>query len=198
MQHAWEALNPHIGRAPQPSHTTTWGLRRILFKSILAWAGGDAAVAPLVRSADLWPKRTIIFDEAQNLSREAIETLRYWNDGDRCYAPIPLGLVFVGNNEFSLAGSSTESVISAAVADRALYLQTFDYDDIADRDLERFIDARGGFERDAATTILKSLEAQRTPRSFRRLSDLLDELERGVKGGHVSADDVRQHFALTV
>ena len=26
-----------------------------------------------------------MFDEAQNLSREAIEFLRYWNDADRCY-----------------------------------------------------------------------------------------------------------------
>lgn len=199
MQHTLEALSPLTGCTSRPSHMTIWSLRRRVFDAVLAWAGGDDLLAAANGGAkDQLPRRTVIFDEAQNLSREVIEALRYWNDGDRCYAPVPLGLVFVGNNEFSLAGSPSESVISAAVADRALYLQTFDYDDIADEDLALFIGARGGFERNAITTILRSLKAQRTPRSFRRLSDLLDDLERNSNGGQVSSDAVRQHFALSI
>lgn len=198
MQHTLEALGPLTGCSPPPGHVAVWSMRRRLFEATCAWTGVDASIAPpSAGPAEQQPRRTVIFDEAQNLSREVIETLRYWNDGDRCYAPIPLSLIFVGNNEFSLAGGPTESVISAAVADRALYLQTFDYEDIADEDLELFIDARGGFERNAMATIVRSLKSQRTPRSFRRLSDLLDELERGAKGGQVSADNVRQHFALS-
>lgn len=196
MQHTLEALSPLTGCSPRPSHMTIWSLRRRVFDAALTWAGGDAALAVANGARDQLPRRTVIFDEAQNLSREVIEALRYWNDGDRCYAPVPLGLVFVGNSEFSLAGGPSESVISAAVADRALYLQTFDYDDIADEDLELFIDAHGMFERSAAATILRSLKAQRSPRSFRRLSDLLEELERNSHGREVSAEDVRRHFAL--
>ncbi|CAN7588797.1 ATP-binding protein [Phenylobacterium sp. LjRoot219] len=197
MQHTLEALSPLTGCSPHPSHMAIWSLRRRLFEATRAWAGGDAALASETSSAiggD--PRRTVIFDEAQNLSREVIEALRYWNDGDRCYAPMPLGLIFVGNNEFSLAGGPSQCVISAAVADRALYLQTFDYEDIADEDLKLFIDARGGVEGDAVEAILRSLRIQRAPRSFRRLSDLLDDLEREAGARCVSADDVRRHFAL--
>ena len=59
-----------------------------------------------------------------NLLRDALGVLRFWNDKDRCYSPFPIGLVFVGNNEFSLAPDSHGAcVISAAVADRALYVE---------------------------------------------------------------------------
>jgi hypothetical protein len=198
MQHTLEALSPLTGCSPRPSHMTIWSLRRRVFDATLAWAGGDAAVVPAEgRGRDQLPRRTVIFDEAQNLSREVIEALRYWNDGDRCYAPVPLGLIFVGNSEFSLAGAPTESVISAAVADRALYLQTFDYDDVSDQDLELMMAAHGGFERCAVAEILQSIRVLRSPRSFRRLSDLLYELKQLTNGRSVFREDVGRYFAPT-
>jgi hypothetical protein len=198
MQHTLEVLGALPGNKSQQSWMSIWSLRQRLFDAICAWAGVDAAIPePNERSTSSQPPtRTVVFDEAQNLSREVIEALRYWNDGDRCYAPMPLGLVFVGNNEFSLAGAPTESVISAAVADRALYLQTFDYDDISDEDLELMIAAHGGFERCAVAEILQSIRVLRSPRSFRRLSDMLYELEQITKGRPVFREDVGRYFAL--
>jgi hypothetical protein len=144
-----------------------------------------------------FPRLTIVFDEAQNLSREAIESLRYWNDRDRCYAPFPVGLVFVGNNEFSLAGASAaESVISAAVADRALYLQSFEYDDVADDDLRLFIASKGEFEDGAVAAIVRSFRGPRSPRGFRRLGDLLDDLIELADGTDVTVADARGRLAL--
>ena len=48
------------------------------------------------------PPLTVIFAEAQNLAREAIEQLRFANDLRGGYSPFPLGLVFVGHREFVL------------------------------------------------------------------------------------------------
>jgi hypothetical protein len=198
LQHTLEALRRMTGSPFLHAPSSLWELRNDLFGSACAWAGADPIAARRGEYApEQFPRLTVIFDEAQNLSREAIDALRYWNDADRCYAPFPLGLVFVGNNEFSLAGAASESVISAAVADRALYMQTFDYDDVADEDLELFIDRRPGFEPGAVSAILRSLRAPRSLRSFRRLGDLLEDLvQLTADGAPVSADDVRRHVAL--
>lgn len=105
--------------------------------------------------------------------------LRDWNDADRCYAPFPHALVFVGNNEFSLSGATaSESVISAADADRALYLQTFDYDDVTDDDLALFIDARRNLDPNALAAVVRSFRTPRALRSLRRVGDLLDDLDK--------------------
>jgi hypothetical protein len=72
-------------------------------------------------------------------------------------------LVFVGNNEFSLSGATaSESGISAAVADRALYLQTFDYDDVTDDDLALFIEARRELDAAAVAAVVRSFRTPRT------------------------------------
>jgi hypothetical protein len=197
LQHTLEALRRMAGSPFLHAPSSLWELRNDLFGSACAWAGADPVAARRGEYApEQFPRLTVIFDEAQNLSREAIDAMRYWNDADRCYAPFPLGLVFVGNNEFSLAGAASESVISAAVADRALYVQTFDYDDVADEDLELFIDRHAGFEAGAVSAILRSLRAPRAPRSFRRLGDLLGDLVQVADGVPVSAEDVRRHLAL--
>jgi DNA transposition AAA+ family ATPase len=198
LQHTLEAFRQLTGSPFQHVASSLWELRSDVFNAACAWAGADPIAARRGEyDLDRFPHLTLVFDEAQNLSREAIEALRYWNDADRCYAPFPLGLVFVGNNEFSLAGScAAESVVSAAVADRALYLQTFDYDDVADDDLELFIEAKGEFETSAVAAIVRSFRGPRSLRSLRRLSDLLDELRFYARGRTVTPEEVRRYFAL--
>jgi len=198
LQHMLDALRHFAGSRFEHAPSSIWDLRNALFGTLCAWGGLDLQPA---RRGDYepsaFPRLTIVFDAAQNLSREAIDALRYWNDADRCYAPFPLALAFIGNNEFSLAGASaTDSVISAAVADRALYLQTLDYDDVADDDLELFIDARGDFEPSAVAVLVRAFRGPRSQRSLRRLGDLLDDLEQLTGSGHVTAEAVRQHLAL--
>jgi hypothetical protein len=103
LQHALEEFRQTISRTARAVPSSIWELRRYLFQEICGWAGADIAEVKAGRYAPSDARRlTLVFDEAQNLSREAIEVMRFWNDADRCYAPFPLGLVFVGNNEFSL------------------------------------------------------------------------------------------------
>ena len=178
LRHVLEGLRGLAGSRSHHGSTSVWELRSDIFNAACAWAGVDANAA---RRGEIPPERfarlTIVFDEAQNLSREAIEALRFWNDADRCYAPFPLGLIFVGNNEFSLQTDlDGRSVISAAVADRALYVQTFDYSDVTDDDVRLYVEARGIDDDDAVRTLIAYLDTARVSRSFRRIEDLIHEL----------------------
>lgn len=198
LQHTLEALRSLSGSGLEHAPSSLWDLRNDLFGAICQWAGAEPAPA---RRGEYdragFPRLTIVFDEAQNLSREAIDGLRYWNDGDRCYAPFPIALVFVGNNEFSLGGSSAcDSVISAAVADRALYLQTFEYDDVTDDDLSLFIEAHRDLDAGAVAAVMRSFRTPRAVRSLRRVGDFLIELDGLADGGAVTAETVRQALQL--
>jgi hypothetical protein len=198
LQHALEAMRRLTGSSFQHAPSSVWDLRNDLFGAVCQWAGVEPGAARKGGYAAVaFPPLTLVFDEAQNLSREAIDGLRYWNDPDRCYAPFPLGLVFVGNSEFSLAGSSAgDSVISAAVADRALYLQTLEYADVTDDDLELFIEAQGALDPTALAAIVRAFRGPRSLRSLRRVGDLLDEL-REIAGRHsITAETVRQALEL--
>jgi len=196
LQHVLEALRRLTASNFDYQSSAIWILRRDIFGAACAWGRLDVARA---RKGEYdpgsLPRLTLVFDEAQNLSREAIEGLRYWNDSDRCYAPFPLGLVFVGNNEFSLAGvSTTDSVISAAVADRALYIQTLEYDDVADQDLELFIQSKCELEPGALAALVRAFRGPRSLRSLRRVGDLIDDLTGEADGTSISVDDVRRHL----
>jgi DNA transposition AAA+ family ATPase len=195
LQHALESFRTTCGgtkRVVLPS--SIWLLKTYLHREIAAWA--NAASGRNKRSAGASGGRlTFVFDEAQNLSREAIEILRYWNDADRCYAPFPIGLVFVGNSEFSLsADASGESPISSAVADRALYIETLDYGDVTDADVEMFVTAQGVTDRSAIDAILRFIRNSRSPRSLRRVADLLDDIIDLAAGAEVTGEAV--HAAL--
>jgi len=198
LQHALEAVRRLTGSFFEHAPSSLWDLRNDLFGAVCDWAGVEATPARRGEyEGQAFPPLTLVFDEAQNLSREAIDGLRYWNDADRCYAPFPIALVFVGNNEFSLGGATaSDSVISAAVADRALYLQTFDYDDVTDDDLALFIEAQRELDPLALAAIVRSFKTPRAQRSLRRVEDLLDELAKIAGGGAVSAQTVRQALEL--
>jgi hypothetical protein len=198
LQHVLDALRNFSETSFVHTPTSIWELRNAVFGTICRWAGADSVPARRGEyDPAAFPRLTLIFDEAQNLSREAIESLRYWNDADRCYAPFPVALVFAGNNEFSLAaaGTCSESVISAAVADRALYIQTFAYDDVLDDDLELFIEARATCEPGATAALVSAFRGPRSLRSLRRLRDLLHELQLTTGERTITQEDVRQHLA---
>jgi hypothetical protein len=198
LQHVLEAVRRLTGSSFEHAPSSLWDLRNDLFGALCHWAGVEPSPARRGEyDTQAFAPLTIVFDEAQNLSREAIDGLRYWNDPDRCYAPFPVALVFVGNNEFSLGGATaSESVISAAVADRALYLQTFDYDDVTDDDLALFIETQRDLEPSALTAIVRSFKTPRAQRSLRRVSDLLDDLDEIAGGAAVTAETVRQALEL--
>ncbi|MDP3488893.1 MAG: ATP-binding protein [Phenylobacterium sp.] len=198
LQHALEAAR-NLNNSPlKTAPSTIWELRAELFNAICWWAG----VSPVPARRGMFPvedfgRLTLVFDEAQNLSREAIEALRYWNDADRCYAPFPLGLIFVGNNEFSLSSAGgRDSVISAAVADRAAYVESLEYEDVIDDDLRLFIDAQVDIEPDALELILAAFQSPHSPRSLRRLADLLADLQDLAAGEAITAADVHTHLGL--
>lgn len=191
LQNALEALRQLSSPTSLQVPSSIWELRAYITRAVCQWAGIDVAA---VRDGELpdFGRLTIIFDEAQNLSRDAIEVLRYWNDADRCYSPLPIGLIFVGNTEFSLAdGKGGPSVISAAVADRAYHIQTFDYEDLSDTDLAAFMAAHGVTDREAITAIIRQLRTQRAVRSLRRLLDLIEDLRDEAGDRPVSAETVR-------
>jgi hypothetical protein len=105
--------------------------------------------------------------------------------------------VFVGNNEFSLQTDlDGRSVISAAVADRALYVQTFDYTDVTDDDVRLYLEARGIEDEMALNTLTRHLNERRASRSFRRIQDLVEELTETSSGQPVTVEIVRDLLAL--
>jgi len=198
LQHVLAAIRQLAGSPSVHFPSSLWELRGDIFNAICAWAGAEPTAARRSEySASDFPKLTIVFDEAQNLSREAIEALRYWNDYDRCYAPFPLGLVFVGNNEFSLQTDlDGRSVISAAVADRALYVLAFDYSDVTDEDLQLYLAVKGIADDMALQTLIRHLNERRASRSFRRTQDLVEELIETACGKPVTVELVRDMLAL--
>ena len=102
---AIRAMDPHDQHYWMPSGLIE--LRQCIPKALCSRAGIDRVAARAGQyAADAFGRLTVVVDEAQNLSREAIEMLRFWNDRDNCYAPMPIGFVFVGNNEFALRSSA--------------------------------------------------------------------------------------------
>lgn len=145
------------------------------------------------------PRLTIVFDEAQNLSREAIEALRYWNDRDRCYAPFPIGFAFVGNNEFSLrATGSSGSTISAAVADRALYVESFEYLDVTNEDIRLYVTSRLEAYPEVAEALSGHFTHPGAPRSLRRIANLIDELYEEAPGGRPDRSSLEATLELSL
>jgi DNA transposition AAA+ family ATPase len=144
------------------------------------------------------PRFTFIFDEAQYLSREAIEMLRYWNDTDRTTTPIPVGIIFIGNNEFSLEEDSAgQSVISGAVRSRAFFIEPLDYGDITDQDLVLFAQSRGVTDAGAIAEIVRYYSSPRISRDLRHVERILATLSRRSNGAPVTAATVHEFFPFT-
>jgi DNA transposition AAA+ family ATPase len=178
MQHAVDAMR-RIGSGDTGYvYADANQVRKQLEREIQIWAYGKYAILEDQLPTGI-PPLTFVFDEAQNLSRGAIEALRYWNDEDRCYAPFPIGLVFVGNNEFALkADRSGQSVISAANADIGLFLR-----------------ARNITDEAAIAALVKHYSAPRAVRSLRSVLRNIEALRDEANGAPITLKTVQAVLA---
>ncbi|WP_162559007.1 ATP-binding protein [Sphingorhabdus sp. EL138] len=135
---------------------------------------------------------TIIFDEAQRLSREAIEMLRDFNDRDRTTGPIPLGLIFIGNNEFALDESlGRDSVIAGAVRSRLLYEEQLTYANLSNDDLAMIAEAKGITDKAAIKTLVGFFNQPRVKRDLRQMERVILNCERYTGGAPTTVETVR-------
>lgn len=195
LQLAIEGLERMCGawRTRERIPTDTLELRNRLFAVICAWAGLDPyEVRRDGLSAEHFAPLTFAFDEAQNLSRDALEVLRCLNEARAGFSPLPIGLVLMGNDEFALkAGRGGQSPVSAAFTNRARYYETLTYDHVEDEDLRLFFEARGIVEEAALDVILRHIRAGRRDRSLRRAGFLADEILAEADGRAVTTAIVK-------
>lgn len=169
----------YLGNSP-------WMLKQNVEGLLKDWASERERDAP-------WPPTfTVIFDEAQHLSREAIELLRYWNDPDRCSMPFPVGLIFVGNNEFAMQENLTgESVLSGAVRSRLLFEVPLSYKHLSDTDLTLLLQSRGVTEPAALEEFIAFFSHPRISRDLRQMERYLKLCLRKADGGAVTGQIAR-------
>lgn len=181
MQHVIEAVRKLTGHnIGAYTYLESFQVRQQLARELDSWLN--------IHWEQATPRLSLIFDEAQNLSRAAIEGLRFWNDRDRCYAPFPIGLIFVGNAEFALAtDGSGNSTISGAVASRALYQVEIDRDELTDEDFALVLAAHGVTDKEAVRSILRCCRASNAARDLRGLVRLIDELHDEAAGSPVTS-----------
>lgn len=165
----------------------TWTLRQMI--NNLLSENFDAEVWPAEAEP---PFFTFIFDEAQYLSKEAIDVLRFWNDHDRTTTPFPVGLIFVGNNEFAMEEKlGGESVLSGAVRSRLLFELPLSYTHLNDTDLTLFAQSRGITDAGALREFVSYFSQARIKRDLRQAERLLDICRREAPDGKVTADVIR-------
>jgi hypothetical protein len=142
---------------------------------------------------ELFPKLTIVFDEAQRLTNGAIDALRDWNEPHYfCAGTFPIGMIFVGNNELSLqAGSGGTSILDEGMQDRLLYRERLTYEHVDRQDIEAFARSRGIADDGAVRAIGAAFAGAKSQRSFRRLSDFIDKVFDESDGGAVTHETVR-------
>lgn len=170
-------------------------LRRHIFASLCVARRVNVTHARArIYPAEAFGRMTIVFDEAQSLSSNAIEVLRFLNEPDS--QPIPLGLVFIGNQEFAMAPKGAgQSVLTAAVADRAAYIEEFDYDDVLDDDLILYAEARGLTDSSALDAVVEFFGKRGAAggiRSLRKLGQAIDEAIEDVIEDDIGPDLIRQ------
>lgn len=197
MQSVVEALRPMAGRScgTQLSNAT-WTLRQMI-GSLMGELFGqfDAEMVKL----GAFPRFTFIFDEAQNLSREAIDILRFWNDRDRSSLPFPVGLIFVGNNEFALAENlGGDSVLSGAVRSRLLFEVPLAYTHINDADLTLFAQSRGVSDPDALSEFIAYFSQSRVKRDLRVADRLLAMCRRHAGDDPVTLQTIRNIVGINM
>nr|WP_277991046.1 ATP-binding protein [Sphingomonas panni] len=147
---------------------------------------------------ELFPKLTIVLDEAQRLTNNAIDALRDWNEPHYfCAGTFPIGMIFVGNNELSLeAGKGGTSILDEGMQDRLLYRKRLTYNDVERADIERFCRVEGIDDDGAVGAIATAFAQQNAQRSFRRLSDFIVTVQRQAGADPVTRDTVRSALAL--
>jgi len=143
-------------------------------------------------NGQLTPAFTLIFDEAQHLSKEAIEQLRFWNDPDRCSMPFRVGLIFVGNNEFAMQETASGvSVLSGAVRSRLLFEVPLSYEHLTDTDITLILQSRGVTDAAALKEFVAFFSQKRVSRDLRRMDTTLELCMCKADGGPVTGQIVR-------
>ncbi|MCP3735968.1 ATP-binding protein [Sphingomonas sp. RP10(2022)] len=185
MQMVLESLSTLLNYREVNHPNSHWILRRSIYNMLnhyrsVTWDRDDTA------------QFTFIFDEAQYLSREAIEMLRFWNDSDRTTTPFPVGLIFVGNNEFALQeDASGESVLSGAVRSRLLFQEFLQYANLGDSDLSLFLQSRGITDPGAIAEFLRYFSSPGRPRDLRYAERQASFFRRRAGDGPVTGEMVR-------
>ena len=168
--------------------TSAYPLRTLIYKELEHWE--PYRFGPQLHhehhdreSFNDLPPFTIIFDEAQYVSKEALEFMRFWNDRDRTSGPFPVGLFFIGNPEFSLKDDGSEkSIMSGAIKSRALFVDPLDYTYLTDSDITLFIQSRGITDAGAIRTLFDHLNASPTKHDLRALDRLIRAIHRRADG----------------
>ena len=193
MQLAIEALRQLRGsNTSSQLGRSAWRLRQMI-NECLSWHFGPEEW----RVGENPPPFTFIFDEAQYLSRDAIDALRFWNDPDRTTTPFPVGLIFVGNNEFAMEETlGGESVLSGAVRSRLLFELALSYEHLADTDLTLFAQSMGITEADALREFVAYFHQPRIKRDLRLAKRLLNVCLRDAPDGRVGAETIRRVFGI--
>jgi len=195
MQRVVEALRRMNDR---PTGTqlsnSTWTLRQMIYNLLSDICDVDICRSEFAEgSRSVWPMFTFIFDEAQYLSKEAIDLLRFWNDQDRTSTPFPVGLIFVGNNEFAMAESlGGESVLSGAVRSRLLFELPLSYAHLSDTDLTLFAQSRGILDTGAIREFVTYFSQPRVKRDLRTAERLLKLCRRHAQDGQITQSIVRE------
>ncbi|MNS48472.1 hypothetical protein D3C72_810460 [compost metagenome] len=193
---ALQAVAIQLRRLSDPG-TTSWvpagrtELQRHIFASMCAARGLNSTHAHAgVYQRETFGRMTVVFDEAQSLSRDAIEALRFLSEPDS--QPIPFGLVFIGNAEFAMAPKGDrKSVLTAAVEDRAAYVEEFHYADVLDDDLILYAEARGVVETATLDAIIDFFGPDgpaREIRSLRKLGQAIDGAIEDVVDDDIGPD----------
>jgi DNA transposition AAA+ family ATPase len=189
MQLSLETLRSMRSRSTMSELSRSpWTLRHLINDEIHTLFGPEAWGA-----GDEPPLFTFIFDEAQYLSRDAIEALRFWNDHDRTTTPFPVGLIFVGNNEFAMEETlGGNSVLSGAVRSRLTCELPLSYTHLDDIDLQLFAQSRGIHDPAALKEFVRHFSQPRVKRDLRNAERLLTNLKRDADGEAITVEAVRE------
>lgn len=142
------------------------------------------------------PPLTMVFDEAQYISKDALEFLRHIFDAKTSHTPVKVSMFFIGNAEFSLAPlASGNNVFSDSFGDRCFEPETWSYDHVTDDDLRLVADHLCLIDADGLDFVLSHF-SRRRDRSFRRLTELLDELDEESNGQSISRNHVAAVLGL--
>ena len=195
MQATIEALRAKTGRpvGTQLSNAT-WTLRQMIHTMLFEIHSNQESPGRQQKK----PQFTFIFDEAQHLSKEAIELLRYWNDRDRPTTPFPVGLIFVGNNEFAMAESAAgESVLSGAVRSRLTCEMPLARAHISDADITHFAQSRGITDSDAIKEFVAFCGLPKVDRCLRTADRILGKIRDYADDRPITEQIVREYLWMS-
>ncbi len=149
---------------------------------------------PRSAEPDLFPRVTVIFDEAQRLTHGAIDALRDYNERHYfCRGTFPLGLIFIGNERTPLEVRNDDTTLfDEGMTDRLLYRDRLTYDDVERSDLELFIRSLGIDDGEAVNAVATRFSGRsEEQRSLRRIADFIDDVRDEAMGEPITADTVR-------